>query len=241
MIGEVERDPSIALADRVDACPDDLAGGAERVEVRRFVAVDSLRENFGFQDRRRHCRALQRFDDFEQTFQATALFRDQLPAGDEARVGGGVDRLDFLAQLRQRAHANRSQHFHLAPLALRSAGTELALDEPAALDETLQRRRYDRDAEAIAPRDVRRCERAVRAREAEHEIAGGIGDRLEVAVGQTLRERDAEGIAITACVLDGDEALLARDRDLDDAPRLRQLAGRLSRIDERSCCDFVER
>ena len=114
-----------------------------------------------------------------------------------------------------------AQHFHFAPLALRAAGTELAFDEAAALDEALQRRRHDRDAEAVAPRDVGRRERAVRAREAEHEIAGGIGDRLEIAIGEAVRKRDAEGVAVAAGVLDGDEALLARDRDFDDAARLR--------------------
>ena len=108
-----------------------------------------------------------------------------------------------------------SHHSRCVPL-----GAELAFDQAPALDEALERERDDGDAEAVAARDVVRRERAVRAREAEHEIADRIGDRLQVALGDAVRNRRAEGVAVARRVLDGDEALLARDGDLEDAALL---------------------
>ena len=96
----------------------------------------------------------------------------------QSRERARLDRLDFLTQLRQRAPADDAQHLRVAPLALRPAGAELAFHEPAALDEALQRLRDHGDAEAVALRDFGRRERAVRAREAEHEIADRVRDRL---------------------------------------------------------------
>ena len=42
-----------------------------------------------------------------------------------------------------------AQHVGIAPLALRPAGTELALDDPSALDEALQRVVHHRHAHAV--------------------------------------------------------------------------------------------
>ena len=61
-------------------------------------------------------------------------------------------------------------------------------------------------------RNVLRRERTVGAGEAEHEIADRIGHRLQITVGDAVRDGRAEGIAIARGVFDGDEALPARDR-----------------------------
>src|SRR6185436_1078034 len=140
-----------------------------------------------------------------------------------------------LPQLRQRAPADDLQHLVVAPLALRAGRTKLAFDQLSALDEALQRGRDDGDAEAVAVRDVVRRERTVRARIAQHEIADRIGDRLQIALRESGRKRRAEGVAVARRVLDGDEALLARDLHFEDAPLLEQVL----HVDGRACRDLV--
>src|SRR5258708_2639722 len=135
VIGEVERDTAIAVAKRLDAGPDDLAGGAERVEIGRFVAVNARGQDLRLEDRGRQRSTLQRFDHFEEPFEPAAFLGYELPVVDEPDVGLRLDRLDFFAKLRQRTAADGAEHIAVAPLALRAAGTELAFDEAAALDE----------------------------------------------------------------------------------------------------------
>jgi hypothetical protein len=38
VIGEIQRDAAVAIAERLDADPDDFAGGGERVEIGGIVA-----------------------------------------------------------------------------------------------------------------------------------------------------------------------------------------------------------
>src|SRR5687767_11937874 len=108
---------------------------------------------------------------------------DALPVREEPRQHRLIDRLRFLAQFRERAAADRAEDFVVAPLALRSARTELAFDEAATLDEPFEGEGDDGDAESVTVRDVVRREWTVRAREAEDEIADRVGDRLEIALG----------------------------------------------------------
>ena len=122
-----------------------------------------------------------------------------------------------MTQLRERTPSNDAQHFVVAPLALRATGTELALDEPSALDEALERLRDDRDAEPVTPRDVRWHERPMRPRKSQHEIADGIRDRLEKSLSDSGRQRHAERVAISTRIFGCDPTLRADDRDFDDA------------------------
>src|SRR5258707_2775816 len=103
----------------------------------------------------------------------------------------------------------RSTLFPYTTLFRSPAGPELPFHQAAALDETFQCHRHHRCAEAVAAGHVGRGERTVRTGEAENEIAGWIGHRLEVTVGQTCRKRRAEGVAIAAGVLDGDESFFS--------------------------------
>src|SRR5207237_8795782 len=82
---------------------------------------------------------------------------------------------------------------------------------------------------------------AVASPVAHHEIADWIGARLHQTLGHAGRQRNAERVAITARVFDGDEALFARDDDLDDASLRGELANRVARLDDRTCRDFVRR
>ena len=66
MIGEIQRDPAVSLADRFDADPDDLARRHQRVEHRRLIVGHSRRQHVAFEHRRGNGCALQMFDRVEQ-------------------------------------------------------------------------------------------------------------------------------------------------------------------------------
>ena len=84
VIGQVERQPSVAIADRLDAAPDDFARGAQRIEIGGLVALDARRQDLGFEDRRRQRRALQVLDRVEQRIEAGRRRTSALPAGQQA-------------------------------------------------------------------------------------------------------------------------------------------------------------
>ena len=49
MIRQIQRDPAVALAERLDADPHDLAGRHDGVEVAGIVAVEPRRQDLGFE------------------------------------------------------------------------------------------------------------------------------------------------------------------------------------------------
>src|SRR5438874_11748401 len=100
MIGEIERDAAVALAERLDADPHHLAGCGDGVEVRWIVDVDPRRQNLRLENRRRERRALQLLDRVEQRVSAVTTPHDALPRRREAAEHGLIDRLDLVAQLR---------------------------------------------------------------------------------------------------------------------------------------------
>src|SRR5437763_15788242 len=63
---------------------------------------------------------------------------DVLPRGSEARERALVDRLDLLAQHRERSAAQPAEHLGVTPLALAPARSELAAYELAVALELLQ-------------------------------------------------------------------------------------------------------
>ena len=156
MIGEVQRDAAVALAERLDADPDDFAGRRDRVEIGRIVAVDPRRQDLGLEDRRRQRRALQLLDRVEQRVGAAPPPDDPLPRRREPAEHRLIDRLDLVAQLGERAAPQHAQHAGVGPLAPRAAGTELALDQASFGGEPHQHRFGGRHAEAVARREVRR-------------------------------------------------------------------------------------
>src|SRR5260221_3376905 len=68
-IGEIEGNAAIALAEGLQADPDDLTGGAERVEVAGAVLADARGENLALEDRCRERIALHGFDRVQQGFE----------------------------------------------------------------------------------------------------------------------------------------------------------------------------
>ena len=75
MIGQVEREPAVAIAERLDAAPDHFAGGGERIEIGRVVALDASGEDLGFEDRGGQRRALEVLDRIEQRVEPGAPAR----------------------------------------------------------------------------------------------------------------------------------------------------------------------
>src|SRR5688572_18068806 len=109
VIGEVDRNPAVAIAQWLEADPDDLAGRAERVEIGWLVVLDARREDLALENRRGHGEALQRFDDFENRVESMPASHDALPVREEPRQHGLIDWLRFLAQFRERAAADRAK------------------------------------------------------------------------------------------------------------------------------------
>ena len=72
VVGQVQRDAAVALAERLDADPDDLAGCRDRIEIGRIVAVDPRRQDLGLENRRGQRCALQLIDGVEQRVGAAA-------------------------------------------------------------------------------------------------------------------------------------------------------------------------
>ena len=66
VIGQVEREAAVVLAERLDAAPHDLAGRGQRVEIGRLIALDARRQDLGLENRREERRALQVLDRVEQ-------------------------------------------------------------------------------------------------------------------------------------------------------------------------------
>ena len=78
---------------------------------------------------------------------------DVLPRGQKARQRALIDRLDLLAQRRQRRAAQAAQHLGVTPLALAAARAQLAADEVAG---ALELGQGGGEVDAVARRADRR-------------------------------------------------------------------------------------
>ena len=79
VIGQVEGEASIPLAERLDAEPHHLAGREEPIEVGGLVALDARRQNLAFELGGRQGSALQLLDGVEQRVESGATPHDALP------------------------------------------------------------------------------------------------------------------------------------------------------------------
>src|SRR2546425_13058342 len=50
MVGEIQRDAAIAIAERLDSDPNDLSGRTEHVEIGRTVILDPRRQNLALEN-----------------------------------------------------------------------------------------------------------------------------------------------------------------------------------------------
>ena len=209
VIGQVEREPPVVLAKRLESAPHDLAGRRQRVEIGWLIALDARRQDLGLENRRDEGRPCKPLDRIEQRVQPRSPADDALPVGDEASEDGGFDRFDLMPQLGERPAADRLQHVRVAPFASGSAGPEIAFEQSAPVHELLQQRFGGRSSEPIPFGKRLGGERRVRARVAAGEVQRGVRRRLEKRLRQSRWQRHAERVAIPARVLDRDEARLA--------------------------------
>ena len=210
-VGEVQRHPPVAVAERLHAHPHHLARAAEEVEVGRTVRRHARRQQVALEHGRGERGALELLDHVEERVGTAAHerrgpgHRHVVPLRQEAREGRGRRRLDLLAQPRQRTAAERRQHVGIAPLAAVPARTELALQHASLLGQALQRGRDGRLAHAEAARGLGGRERSVRPRVACDELGERVGHRCQERLRQARRRHDAERVAVARRVLGGDE------------------------------------
>ena len=106
-------------------------------------------------------------EDIAQAVDATAAPNRGPARAEEPCEGGAVDRLDFLAQPRQRAPAQHAQHVLVAPFAFDAAGSEVAVQQRAGRLQPSQRLAHERFGQRPARCRFAREERRMRAAEAQ--------------------------------------------------------------------------
>ena len=99
MVGQIERDAAVAIAERLDADPHDLSRRHQRVEVSRRVVGDARRQDVELEERRDERHALQLLDRIEQPVETRPHAADAVPRREESPEHRGLDRLHFLTQL----------------------------------------------------------------------------------------------------------------------------------------------
>ena len=144
VVGQEQRQTTVAFAQGLEASPGDLAGRDEPIEIGGVVVLDARRQDLALKRRGDQRRALQLLDAVEQRVEAPTLARHALPGHRQPAQCFGLDRLDLLAQPRQRALAQGPQHVDAAPLALDAAGPELALQHTPGGGQPRQQLLHDR-------------------------------------------------------------------------------------------------
>ena len=79
LIGQIQRDATVALAKRFHADPYHFTRAHQRVEHRRCVVVCARGQHLALEHRRRNGGALQLFDRIEHGFQASSSGSDAVP------------------------------------------------------------------------------------------------------------------------------------------------------------------
>ena len=102
--------PAVAIAERLDAEPHDLARAHQHIEVGGTIALHAGRQHVGFEHRCRQRRALQLLDRVEQRVEAAARPHHALPHRRQPPQRVGLDRLDLAPQPRERSLAQRAEH-----------------------------------------------------------------------------------------------------------------------------------
>ncbi len=170
----IEHHPAVVAPEAPAPHPGDLAHRAQLVQQPRLVARDARREHVTLEDRRRDRQARQLVDDLGQALQGVRSAQrhrrrgaggrrpgDALPGRQEPGQRHGIDRLDLLAQLRERPPPEQAQDLLIAVLALRAARPELAREEAARGDQAMERVLDHARREAPAPGGLGAEERAV--------------------------------------------------------------------------------
>ncbi len=192
MVGQEQRDPTVAFPQRFDADPHDLAGRDQSIEIRRRVALNARRQDLAFELGGGDWRSLKRFHGIEDRVEAaTAWPGDGLPGQREPAQRALFDRLHLFSQPRERPLPQRAKDVGATPFALEATGPELSLHHAPVGGKARQRLFDHRDAKTESCRALRARERAVRARVALHHVACRVGYPLQQRVRQLLRHAGA--------------------------------------------------
>ena len=146
------------------ADPDELARGAELVELLGAIVGDASGQQLGLPERDGQRERLQRHESLPQARAPV----DAVPRGEEPRERRLLGGLHLLAERRQRRPAQPPQHLGVAPLALGAARAQLAADEQLL---GLQRAQHVLDVDSEAGSRLGRRERPVPPRPAVDELA----------------------------------------------------------------------
>ena len=207
VVAEVDGDAVEAGAD-----PDDLARGAERVELLGPVAGDAARQ---------HVRLPQRDRERQRPAAARApragsrAGRSRASAGRKrpsaACSAGSTSRRSAASEARRRRRrTSGSHHSRSVPPGRSSPRTSFSSRSSSSSSGSTSRpKRAFASAVVNGPRP--RAKRSTSWRQ-------GLRAALEEDVGQPARRHRAERVAVAARVLGGDQPLLARDPDPDGAP-----------------------
>ena len=206
VVAEEDRDPIEPRSD-----PDELARGAELVELLGPIFGHAPRQQLRLPERDGQRERLQRNERFAE--RRTTV--DPVPAREEAAERCLLHRLDLAAKRGERRAPQAAQDLGIAPLPLGAAGPELAADELLVALELAQ---LLLDVEAEPGRRLGGRERPTPARPARDERTERVGNRLEERVGEARGRDDAERVAIAARILRRRESLLAGDAHADRAP-----------------------
>src|SRR2546425_2383871 len=182
--------------------PHDLAGGAELIELSGVEAENATWQDVGLPQGHRQRQSLKGHERLAQRRPAV----DPVPVRQEAAERRLLGRLDFLPQRRERCAAQTPEDVRVTPLPLGPAGTQLAAHQ-LLLPLELAQQRLDVAAEPL----VRLCggERPASAGVTRDELLERLGPALEEDFRQTARRHHADGVAIAARILGGDQPLLA--------------------------------
>ena len=222
LVAKDQAHPSVGGAERRDAEPNEVTGGAQRIEVRGAVVRHAGGEDVCLQDRRRHRGPRQDREHLHQPVGAAAVQTDALPGRQEAAERGAVDRLDLGPQHGERAPPQLAQDLRVAPLPLCTARTELPADETAVGHEGVEHGPDAGAVDAEARGHVAVEERSVGAAVPHDQRLERRVDRVGEHAGQPDGDGTAQRVAQTSGVFGGRPPLLACDADGDDPAVLGQ-------------------
>ncbi len=191
--------------------PDELARGAEGIELLGAVLGHAPRQHLRLPERHRERQRLQRDDCLAQRCAAV----DAVPARQEAPERRLLDRLHLAAERGERRTPEPTQDVGIAPLALAAARPELAANELLVALELAQ---LLLDLDAEPRRDLGGGERPASTRPARDERAQRILHGLDEHSGKARRRDDAERVAVAARVLGRRQPLLAGDANANRPP-----------------------
>src|SRR5579859_3649973 len=134
----------------------------------------------------------------------------------EAGEGLLLDRLDLFAQAGEGFAADDAQDFLVAPFAMEAAGAEAALDDTVFRGQVVKGLLDFGGVEGEAVADFFEGEGAVGAGVSADELDDWVSYGFKERGGNAGRERDAEAVAVTGAVFNGDDALFSGDADFQE-------------------------